>query len=153
MPPRTSTAGRAGRPSLIVEELHPKAGDPPNIRTLVEYGEVNSPGERPKFGAGDETLADGSSYSPLVWVLTLPKVSDAQVRQWAGRGTIRSLDVWGHPGFEIRGASIEDSLRPFDYGAAIVQMPDATVVITQPPHAADNAQLVLEAASHLVKRQ
>ena len=49
--------------------------------------------------------------------------------------------------------AIEDSLRPFDYGAVVVQMPDATVVITQPPHAADMPAIVREAANHLVRRQ
>jgi hypothetical protein len=149
----STDGGQVGRPDAVLEELHPPPGGAPVVRVLAEYGEITLPGEDAKFGAGEESLDDGSSYSPLLWVLTLPRTSDAEVRQWAGPASIEPFSAAGRPALEIRGASIEDSLRPFDYGAVVVQMPDATVVIAQPPHAADAPALVREAAAHLVKRQ
>ncbi len=151
--PLSAEGGSVGRPDAVVEELHPTPGTPPVLRVLAEYGEVTPPGEDAKYGSGEESLDDGSSYSPLLSVITLPRVSDADVREWAKGASIAPFTATGRQAFEIRGASIEDSLRPFDYGAVVVQMPDATVVITQPPHTADVPALVRDAAAHLVKRQ
>jgi hypothetical protein len=151
--PLGAEGGQVGRPDAVVEELHPTPGEAPVLRVLTEYGELTPPGEDAKFGAGEQSLDDGSSYSPLLWVTTLPPTSDAEIREWARGGSITPFTAAGRPAFEIRGASIEDSLRPFDYGAVVVQMPDATVVITQPPHTADLPAIVREAAAHVVKRQ
>ncbi len=150
--PVSAEGGQVGRPDAVLEELHPTPGEAPVVRVLTEYGEVTPPGEDAKYGAGEESLDDGTSYSPLLSVMTMPRVSDAELGQWAKGASIVPFSAAGRPAFEIRGASIEDSLRPFDYGAVVVQMPDATVVITQPPHAADVPALVRDAATHLVKR-
>jgi hypothetical protein len=151
--PVDAEGGLPGRPDAVLEDLHPEAGKASELRVLTEYGEVTPPGEDPKFGAGEDSLDNGSKYSPLLNVITLPLVSGAEIRQWASGASVKPFSAVGRPAFEIRGASIENSLRPFNYGAVVVQMPDATVVITQPPHAADNAALVREAANHVVKRQ
>ena len=151
--PASSTGGSAGRPDAIVEDLHPAPGPSSIVRVLTEYGEVTPPGSEPKWGNGDETLADGAKYSALIRVVTMPRVSDAAIREWSRGASVTRFSAGGRPAYEIRGASIEDSVRPFDYGAVVVQMPDATVVITQPPHAVDAPSLVREAAGHLVKRQ
>jgi hypothetical protein len=120
---------------------------------VTEYGEVTPPGEDPKFGRAGQSLDNGSTYSPVVWIVTVPKVTDATVRAWGAGGSVVPVTAAGRPAFEIRGATIEDSLRPFDYAAVVVQMPDSTVVVTQPPNAPDVPVLVREAASRLVKRQ
>jgi hypothetical protein len=152
-PTASAVPTEVGRPNAVLEALHPTPGEEPQIRVVTEYGEIEPPGEDLRYGQAQNTLDNGSRYAPLLWVITLPKVTNATVRQWAGSATVTPFSVAGGPGFEIRGATIEDSLRPFDYGAVVVQMPDATVVITQPPNTPDVPVLVKDAASHLVKRQ
>ncbi len=151
--PIEAEGGRLGRPDAVVEELHPKPGVRPMLRVLTEYGEAVAPGEDHRFSRTPESLDNGWTYSPLLWVITLPKVSDAEVREWARGGSIKRITVAGGEAWEIRGATIEDSLRPFDYGAVVAQTADATVVITQPPNVPDAPELVRQAADQLTKRQ